>query len=92
MKLWTAEHQRQLDVLIAIRQNANDRLSDDVAALVKDYDEYAAQVMSAFLTKYGQQVLDMLLKHFDPSGMPTPVQQPGNWQNLADAVALSKHG
>lgn len=69
-KNWTHDHQILLDDLNAKKLAADVKLKEDIDFMLTGTD--LNPPLGRFLADNGQKVLDMLLRHFDPSPVPKP--------------------
>lgn len=69
MRGFTARQQAALDELDRARCVAQERFEADIASLTgySSRVEHAQNVIHHFITENAQELLDMLIKHFEPS-------------------------
>ena len=82
MKNWTVKDERSYQVLMEKKQVAFSALSDDLKAMLGKDGTYGDILI--YLGDNGQKVLDVLLKHFDPS--PINVVMPAKYPPATPAV------
>lgn len=92
MKRWTEKQQKQLDALNETRTNAQERLHDDLEAMLAKHvtwSEKGRATVANFLRNHGQDVLDTLIHHFDPSPFEAEASIPGFLAAVRSRLAVT---